>query len=261
MKNLTYISIVAVLSALSLRADPTDLKIGDSIARVEEVMGKPKGYMAMDKLTIYTYDLGTVRFTEDKVTAIDLITAEELRLKQQQEAEARAARKIQGEAIKSQMEADEKFAALPAKSRLEFWERFRRDYPDVEVYVLYHQAKTEADQIAAKEQEAQRIDELEQRVRQAEAAARQAQQSAEIARVFNQTRYYNRYPYVVNTSPIIIRKTYPQTKPSYPIYGPGWNLNFNLNGGQSQTSTSTSTSFSGYQRGGLIQSQQIEGSW
>lgn len=246
MKNLTYITIAAVLSGLFLRADPTDLKIGDSIARVEEVMGKPKGYMAMDKLTIYTYDLGSIRFTEGKVTTIDLITAEELQIKQKQEAELRAARKIQGEAIKTQMAADEQFAALPAASRREFWERFRRDYPDVDVYVLYHQAKTEADQIAAKEQETKRIDALEQRVRQAEAAARQAQQAAETARVFNQTRYYNSYPYVVNTSPIIIRRTSYQTKPSTPIYGPGWNLNLNLNGGQSQTSTSTSTTFSGY---------------
>lgn len=234
--------------------EPTDLKIGDSLERVEEIMGKPKGYMAMDKLTIYTYDLGTIRFSEDKVTAIDLITAEELQVKHQQEAEARSARKLQGEAIKKEMTADETFAALPAPARLEFWERFRRDYPEVDVYALYHQAKSEADQIAAKAQEAKRIDDLEKRVQQAEAAAREAQKAAETARVFNQTRYYNRYPYVVNTSPVIIRK-YPQNRPTHPDYGPGWNLNLNLNGGRTQSSSTRS--FSGYPMGSIIQAEHI----
>lgn len=267
LRNLLICLSLLTASILpSLGAEPTELRIGDSPEKVESVLGKPDGYMAMDTLTIYTYELGTIRFKEDKVSSINLITPEELAVKKQQEAEAVALRTAQGEKIKAAMEADERFAALPAENRAAFWERFRRDYPEVDVYVLYYQAKAEADQIAAAENEKKReqlrIANLELRVQQAEEAARQAQQAAATARIFNQTRYYNSsYPYVVNTSPIIIRKTTHNPQPEYPIYGPGWNVRVNLNGEHSQTTTSGST-LNGYPRGNsYIQGIKIGNSW
>lgn len=250
---------------------PLELQVGDSTEKVIRLLGEPKGKMESGDFSIYYYKLGSIHINAGKISSLDLISEEEWQRRRTVEETARAARKEKGEELLASIKADEQFAALPAGNRLAFWEQFRRDYPEVDVYVLYSQAKVEADKDAEKQQEANRLAELERRVLMAEAQARSASQAAQAAQtqqLFNQNRYYDRYPSVVVVpQPYIIRKKengHHKPKPEHPIYpgtsisgvqvSPGFNVS--VGGSFKNQTTTTTTNTSGFVNGrGVLQVQ------
>ncbi|MDF3128223.1 hypothetical protein P0Y35_03330 [Kiritimatiellaeota bacterium B1221] len=173
--------------------------------------------------------------------------------------------------------ADENFAALPVENRAAFWEQFQKDYPDVDVYVLYTRAKVEADKIAeekaAKQREENRLSSLEQRVLMAEAEARNATRASQNQQYVNQYRYDNRYPSVVVVPQSYIIRTkgngHHKPRPTNPLYNgstlsgtviaPG--LNLNINGSYSSQSGSSSSRTHGYVNGqnGVMRIQSNDG--
>ena len=276
-KMLIWLLISAILPFLYSEEEvslaPTTLEIGDSIDKVTEVLGDPTGKMQSGDFSIYYYKLGNVHMKSGKISSLNLITEETWESRQQAAAEAKELRRIKGEELLTSIKEDDEFSELPAENRLAFWEQFRRDYPEVDVYVLHAQAKIETEKIIEKKQEENRIAALERRVLNAEIEARKAAKAAETQRLFKQTRYNNRYPSVIYyPQSHIIRKTGSgnnRPKPVQPIYNgstlsgavviPGLNLNINGSlGTQSTTTTNTSSGFVNGQNG-VMKVQSSEG--
>ncbi|MGA0368296.1 MAG: hypothetical protein ACO3N7_02475 [Kiritimatiellia bacterium] len=201
MKN-SVLPLVLMLGLLPLFAgeDPESalLKVGDPAEKIRKVLGEPRSSMESADFAIYHYRLGNVQVKSGKVSKLELISEEEWKARQLEEASARELQRKKGAEILAKVLSDEKFAALPADVRLAFWEQFRQDYPDTEIYLHYAQAKVEAEKIQAARAEQQRDAEWEQRVRQLEFQAERAAESAELQRIFALTRHYNRqYPQVI----------------------------------------------------------------
>ncbi len=255
------------------------LALGDSVEKMLEVLGEPNGKMESGDFSIYYFKLGTVKLKSDKISSLDIISEAEWQNRQNAEAVARAENTQKGEEILASIIDDEKFAALPAENRLAFWEQFRIDYPDVDIYVLYSQAKVEADIIAdekaARQREDDRLNSLERRVMMAEAEARNATNVAQNQQLYNQNRYYNDYPsVVVIPQSYYVRKKghengHHNPKPTHPIYNgttlsgtaitPGVNLN--ISGSFGSQSSSTTTNTSGFVNGqnGVMRIQSSQG--
>lgn len=233
------------LSAETEPPSPLSLKIGDSAEKVKEVLGEPKGLMETSEFGIYYYKLGNVHLKAGKVSALNLISEQEWNERQTAEAEARKARRIQGEEILQSIKEDPDFASLPAANRVAFWERFHRDYPDVDIYALQAQAKVEADLEKQKQQEQERIANLERRVRNAEQQANRAVQAVEKQKIENRNRVsYRSPPVIYYPQPYVIRNIprHPGSSSgnSLSFSGNGVNLNIGLNSHQSSTTTRTS---------------------
>lgn len=227
----------------------TDLKIGDSPEKVIQVLGQPTGYMETTEMGIYYFDQGSVKMKDGKVTSMNLISKTQLEKKQAAEAKARAARKEKGEELLKSIKEDEYFALLPADERHAFWEKFKSDYPEVDIYILHTQAKIEAEKITAKEREEARISALERRVENAEDQAQQAAQAAQTAQIFSYTsRYNSRFSNYHYPSSIVIRssrsnryhKKYPYVK--VPHKGSGIDVNLRI-GTSHQNSRSNTRGF------------------
>lgn len=126
----------------SLRAD--EIKTGDSVDRVIEVLGAPRARARSGRTEIISYARGSVTFSDGKVTAFDLTSPEEAAQREterlQREARRRAAsaaaraqRIREGTAKKAEQIANANFTNLTAEAQLEYWVSFRRDYPEVAV--------------------------------------------------------------------------------------------------------------------------------
>lgn len=223
-----------------------ELSIGDSSEKVKEVMGEPNGSMESGTFAIYYYKLGTVKMRSGKVSELNFISEQEWVDQQEAQRKAQEARRIEGEEIVKTMKEDPDFAALPAKNRLEFWEQFRRDFPDVNVYVLYSQAKIEAENIAETERKERQVVALERRLETAEAEVRRAAQELETQRIFELTRSNNYLtPQVIAYStPYIIRKNRncrtPYTRKRLTVSDKG--VKVSVGGRSRRVTTSSSTS-------------------
>ena len=205
------------------------LNIGDSAEKVVEILGNPTGYMETGELGIYYFELGSVHMKSGKVTSMNLISHESLVTRKEAEAEARELNRIKGEELLVSIKADDLFSVLPAEDRLIFWENFRRDYPEVDIYILYTTSKIEASKIVRDRQEEERIASLERRVRNAEFAADRAVKLAETQRVLDYSNYYNRSRGRYYATPYIIRRNNRTHVPPQRIRGSTSNSTVGLN--------------------------------
>jgi hypothetical protein len=198
-KNLFYLLLFLALA--HTQADEIDsfpdLNIGDNAEQVVEHLGEPTGYMETEDYGIYYFELGSVHMKDGKVSSMNLISHETLVNRREAKAGAREANRIKGEKLLASIKEDDLFSVLPAEDRLSFWEKFRQDYPDVDVYVLYTTAKIEAAKVVRDRREEERLVSLERRVFNAEREAERAKQAAQTQRLFENTRSYNSYPRVV----------------------------------------------------------------
>ena len=145
MRTIGCAVLVCVLAVTMVAATAEEeIAIGDSVARVIEILGPPQGKAGGRQSSIALYPRGTVTFRNGKVAAVNLVTPEEAReaaeQKHRREAEraaagrkARAARLAEGTEKKAAQLASDTFAQRPAGERLDYWETFRRQYPEVPV--------------------------------------------------------------------------------------------------------------------------------
>lgn len=149
MKKTAYIGAFAALFCvltvvLPCSAAADEIAIGDSKEKALDVLGAPKGQMAVGGGLLLLYDRGTVTIEKGKVTGTTIVSEAEAQAaaeeKARQEAARKAARavavarrKADGLAEKRKKEVDEDFLAKPAKVRLAYWRTFRKKYPEVSV--------------------------------------------------------------------------------------------------------------------------------
>jgi hypothetical protein len=106
------------------------------------------------------YARGTVTLANGKVAAMSLVSPEEAQVRREQReaasarraserAAAAAARREKGIAEREAKNADARFRALPASTRLEQWIEFQRRYPEVRVDDEIAAARKDADAAAA----------------------------------------------------------------------------------------------------------------
>lgn len=175
MKSAVVILLLLVISAASA-ADP--VAVGMTTAEVLERLGQPRGRIEMGEIRWWTFENGEVRFRNDRVVEVNLTDPEVFAEQQRREAEARAANRREGEALRDQRLNDVLFLALPARERFNYWQQFSRRFPEVDVMIPVAQARAEL----AEQQEQQRLQQeltaLNFRVREAELQAQRAEQQA-----------------------------------------------------------------------------------
>ncbi|WFB34864.1 hypothetical protein P3T73_11910 [Kiritimatiellota bacterium B12222] len=239
-----------------------DVRVGDHPNRVLEVLGEPTGFMESGDIGVYYYDLGRIEIVNNKVSQVDLISPAELTKRQEQEAEAREANRIEGEKLLKEITSDAAFATLSGTAQLTYWTQFMKDYPDVNIYVPYTLAKTEADKEAEAAREKAKIAELERRVLLAELEAKKATELAKQQRLINERNSYNYglYPTIYYPQSYYRRRYDAQNRPppsnrpprpdrphsgQRPGIGigiqPGNGININVGVGRSRSSSYSST--------------------
>jgi len=128
--------------AVPLRAD--EVAIGASMAEVTDTFGKPRGRVSSGNTIVFSYERGTVTFTEGKVTAVNLVSpedAERNRLERERqaverlaaEAAARQSRMAAGTAERASTLADPTFTNRTTQAQLEYWRDFQNRYPEIPV--------------------------------------------------------------------------------------------------------------------------------
>lgn len=151
---------IPMLMAATLVAMAEDPKLGDSKDTVLDSLGNPKGRMVLKNLEALFYDRGSVELTDGKVSAVKLVTAEQLAKKQadqaeqdRKNAESRAKLIAEGAAEKQRMLADPAFVRKTPAEQADAWRKFAARYPGVDVagelQVAQQDANAEAQQKAA----------------------------------------------------------------------------------------------------------------
>ena len=175
MRLIIYLFFVASAYA---GQDIAPLRKGDDVERITEVLGPAKGSVHTSKSGILFYDRGEVHTRHGKVSHIFLISKEELASRNEEEKIRNALRRKEGEAQLTRIKDEGEFQNLSGHQQVAFWESFRKRYPDVDIQILYQNARDLARKEAEKEAEEQRIARLERRVLEAELRAAQAAEQA-----------------------------------------------------------------------------------
>ncbi len=144
MKIKLLIIICSILAVNILHAEMFDVKIGDDINKIENVLGKPDSYILIGKRAVLTYPRGKIILVSNKVVEVNFISEEKAaELKKQQEVasiKAKDARKRQNEylakkglALKQSKLEDVDFLSLPLKEQFNYWKKFKQRYPMVDL--------------------------------------------------------------------------------------------------------------------------------
>lgn len=209
-----------------------NLQEGDSLERTLEVLGKPVGTIELREKTLLLYPRGEVTLKEDKVVAVDLMTAEQFAADQarleaeriqwaeQQEMMA-AEHKATGEALKMEKLKSAAFHKKPAKEQIDYWRRFESTYPEVnvgeEIAAALEAYQKELDELKSQ----QRIAELEARVAQAEKEAATARLETErLRKETEKTKQQTYYGLRYYTEPVV-HPRYHYRPPTITIYSDG----------------------------------------
>ena len=184
MSTTRWRMILATSLLITAHAALADIAPGQSMQDVVATLGPPTGLIRMDAHTWLSYDRGTVKLVEDRVTEADLVSPavaqarreEQAALRAQAaaaEAERRETRIATGWTTKFARLGDPAFLAQPASIRLAYWQRFARTYPEIpvheEVTAAAIEARVELEQQRIANAQADRIRDLEERVARAEA--------------------------------------------------------------------------------------------
>jgi hypothetical protein len=191
---------------LSLTALPWSLaavETGDTREAVLAELGAPMGSAGVGARTVLFFARGEVTLQDNRVVAVNLVSAEELAARQEAEtaaiqrmeaeAQARLARlEAEGRAIYAAKKVDATFAALPAVEQLNYWRAFASRYPMIAVAAeIAPLAERVEDELYFRELELgndERLADLEARVDDVDERARRAEREA------RRDRYG--YPYI-----------------------------------------------------------------
>ncbi|MCC5846700.1 MAG: hypothetical protein JJU29_01295 [Verrucomicrobia bacterium] len=163
-------------------ARPETVRMGDSADDVVRILGEPNSRIETEETAWFTFDRGEVRLKNDRVVYVSLVSAEKAEARKQAEAEARAERIREGEALRKAVLEDPGYEFRAPHEKLEIWTRFQERFPEVDVSGPYQLARLEVARETEREVNRQRLAELERRVRIAEAQAQQAQFEAQFQR-------------------------------------------------------------------------------
>jgi hypothetical protein len=192
MKTNSWLMLVfsfILMAACGLFITPVAaINLGDSEAAVITELGTPQGRISSGKYDVYIYNRGKIELSDGLVTSIELISAEAAetkrlaREKTQQEAEQQAKdaserRRVEGNRILADRLADPIFRAQPANGQLNYWDIFKKQYPEIDISSicldLSRQHQAEQDQAIVQEQLAD-LHQREERIRRAEQAVEEA---------------------------------------------------------------------------------------
>jgi hypothetical protein len=161
----------------------SEIAIGTTMDDVLATLGQPEGLMRMGDRAWLTFARGTIKLENDRVIEAQLISNEAAVKKRQMEkierqrhqqamAEQRQRHLEQGWALKMARESNPEFQAAPASYQVSFWKEFQTRYPEIPVHDQYEFAlaryQQEQEQWLLKQDQVNRIRELEIRVQQAE---------------------------------------------------------------------------------------------
>jgi hypothetical protein len=205
-----YILAASLLIPTWLWAGNAKVELGQSFEQTVEILGKPIGLIELRDKTLLLYPQGEITLRENKISNIDLMSAaqfsaDQARLKLEREEwliqqEKRAAARLkEGEQLKAYKMQSNKFTALPAKDRLDYWRSFQVRFPEVTV----------DDQISrALESYAVELTELKNQHQIAELEARVAKAEQEAATARLETEKLRKETDSVSNSKIRIRDHY-----------------------------------------------------
>ncbi len=168
----------------------TDLAIGDTREDVIRVLGEPRGSITSGPYQLLQFERGRVELHDGLVTQLGIVSeavAQERRFERERaaevrerlDAERRARRYAEGVDAREYARSDETFQLLSGREQLDFWNDFRRRYPEVRVDVEFASAAARARREIEKQRENERLARMERRIAEAEARARDAERQAE----------------------------------------------------------------------------------
>jgi hypothetical protein len=183
----------ALLLALLLLAGPASaVDRGATPEAVRAELGEPDGQLLLGARLLYTYARGEVEFISNAVVRAELISAEQLHLRQaaqtaeaeRQRAWADARRELrlqEGQTALARLREDASFPLRPAAEQVAWWQSFRQRYPELGVDASYSEAlrrmELEEREQRVAQAERQRLTDLERRVADAEARAAEAERA------------------------------------------------------------------------------------
>ena len=135
------------------------IQISDSQQEVLSTLGKPQGKMRMGDEEAWFYEGGTVQFRDGMVVTQNLMTAAQVRQtrlnEERKRREAEAAReelKEKGEIEKEKKLADPAYTNMTPQQVVEYWDNFKKQYPEVPVDDATYQASISKIQTEAAQQ-------------------------------------------------------------------------------------------------------------
>lgn len=176
---------VLLLLATPVLAFAVEVHLGDSLAEVRSTLGAPHGQAQVGGKLVLFYDTGQVQLVDDRVMRSDFLSPDELAAQRAEDARlarSQARHMAEGEALKAKRLADPAFTSAPLSYQLEFWQDFRRQYPEVSCDDEYTLALARRQEQLDSEEHEQKITDLESRVADAEDQAAQAERDAQQAR-------------------------------------------------------------------------------
>lgn len=179
------IPAVLLLFATPMLASAVEVHPGDSLAEVRSTLGAPHGQAQVGGKLVLFYDTGQVQLMDDRVTRSDFLSPDELAAQRAEDARLallQAQHMAEGEALKAKKLADPTFTSAPLSYQLEFWQDFRRQYPEVSCDDEYKLALARRQEQLDTEEHAQQIADLGVRVADTEDQAAQAERDAQQAR-------------------------------------------------------------------------------
>ena len=183
-----------LLLALLLLSGPVSaVDRGATPDAVRAELGEPDGQLLLGARLLYTYPRGEVEFISNAVVRAELISAEQLALRQaaqqaeadRQRAWAEARRELrlqEGSDALARLRSDTAFPLRPASEQVAWWQAFRQRYPEIGVDASYSEAlrrmELEERELRVAQAERQQVADLERRVAEAEARAAEADRAS-----------------------------------------------------------------------------------
>ena len=209
------------------------VEVGMTEDAAVEALGKPAGDLILRDKTILLYPQGEITIEAGTVTHIDLMSDIEfeahqktLRIERErhlkQKAEAEAAYTAEGQAIKAGKLKDRAFTVLPAKERVDYWRKFQRQYPGVDVTEQVDAALADYQTEIQELKDQEKIAALEIRVAQAEQEAAAARLEAEkLRKETERLRQQQNYGLRYYTDPLPRYQNYYYRPPTVIIHSTG----------------------------------------
>ncbi len=144
MKNVLFELIIGLMVIGNIYAEMFDVKVGDDVKSVYKVMGEPESYIMVGNKAVVSYERGKIELISNKVSKVSLVSTEQVAMLREQESEQRAkaieakAKKHdymakEGNALKQKKLEDVEFLSSPIAEQFEYWKKFRRRYPMVDM--------------------------------------------------------------------------------------------------------------------------------
>lgn len=204
--------IPVLLLSLSLTLTAAEVRLGDTLDQVCVTVGMPKGQLRAGDRHLLYYDRGEIELRAGTVTRVTLLSveaqaalearrsAEAVRVREEQELR-RVRENAEGEELKARRLADRSFQAAPPAYQFAFWDSFARRYPGVPVAeqltVARMRLAEQQEQLRVRNEQAERLADLEARVAEAEARAAEAESTAQRATyypIYSYGRFSRRHP-------------------------------------------------------------------